>query len=150
MAAKLYAVDSGGTTRLIRRWAAVDSGGTTRFLKRAFAVDSGGTARLIYVSMIVTMGDDSESGTSSSHTFSPNASVTVLGGSGTYTYSWSVVSLEGTWSISGSTTSSTAQIQVTGATEVGATYTGEPHCIVTDTLTGFSAEGSALYSYLRN
>jgi hypothetical protein len=50
MSTRFFVVDSGGTSRLIKRWAVVDSGGTTRMLKRAFVVDSGGTSRLIFVS----------------------------------------------------------------------------------------------------
>jgi hypothetical protein len=52
MATRFFVVDSGGTSRLIKRWGVVDSGGTTRMLKRAFVVDSGGTSRLIFASSV--------------------------------------------------------------------------------------------------
>lgn len=61
MTARTLVVDSGGTTRQIKRWAVVDSGGITRLLKRAFIVDAGGVSRLIFsaaddLSMLVGSG----------------------------------------------------------------------------------------------
>lgn len=62
MATRLFVVDSGGTSRLVRRLPVVDSGGTTRLIKRLFAVDSGGTARLVFRSSLhettITVGDN--------------------------------------------------------------------------------------------
>lgn len=52
---RIFVVDSGGTSRLVRRMFVVDSGGTSRLIKRAFAVDSGGTARQIYSSETVSL-----------------------------------------------------------------------------------------------
>lgn len=48
MAVRRFIVDSGGTSRFIRRRFVVDSGGTARLIKRRFVIDSGGTARLTY------------------------------------------------------------------------------------------------------
>jgi hypothetical protein len=50
MAARLFVVDSGGTSRQVAaaRFFVVDSGGTTRSIQRLFVIDSGGTARQVY------------------------------------------------------------------------------------------------------
>lgn len=75
MAARTYVVDSGGTSRLVKRLFVVDSGGTSRLIKRAFAIDSGGTARLIYQGDYTTSGSfTSSSATSFGNTrgYDPN------------------------------------------------------------------------------
>jgi hypothetical protein len=45
-----YVVDSGSTTRLLKKCYVVDSGGTTRQIKKIYVVDSGGTTRLVFLS----------------------------------------------------------------------------------------------------
>ena len=48
MSAKTYVVDSGGTTRFLKRVYIVDSGNVTRKVKRIWAVDNTNTARLVF------------------------------------------------------------------------------------------------------
>ena len=48
MPARTFVVDSGGTSRFIKRWFAIDSGGVARLAKRVFVFDSGGVARLVF------------------------------------------------------------------------------------------------------
>lgn len=49
MPANRYMVDSGGTTRHIKKRFVVDSGGVTRLIKKRYIVDAGGTTRLTFL-----------------------------------------------------------------------------------------------------
>ena len=48
MSAKTYIVDSGGTTRFVKRLFVVDAGNVSRAVKRMFVVDAGNVSRLVY------------------------------------------------------------------------------------------------------
>jgi hypothetical protein len=50
MSAKTYIVDSGNTTRRIKKWWVIDSGGVARNLKKVWVIDAGGVARLVFQS----------------------------------------------------------------------------------------------------
>lgn len=49
MPANRYMVDSGGTTRHIKKRYVVDSGGVTRLIRKRYIVDAGGTTRLTFL-----------------------------------------------------------------------------------------------------
>jgi hypothetical protein len=57
MTNRTHAVDSGGVSRLGKRWFAVDSGGVSRLAQRVFVIDSGGVARLIHNGDQITIGN---------------------------------------------------------------------------------------------
>ncbi len=83
MAARIIVVDSGGTSRQVRRFFVIDAGGTPRLVSRAFVIDAGGTARLIYSGEMITLGNT----TVIANTFAPqNPSVSYsLNSNGTIT-----------------------------------------------------------------
>ena len=83
----------------------------------------------------------------SAHTFSGN-SCSVSGGSGSYTYAWSVTTMGvGTWSPSSSTSSSiTPSVEYVGEWE---TATAVFLCTVTDTVSGaVQPSNNASYTFL--
>lgn len=49
MPANRYMVDSGGTTRHIKKRYVIDSGGVARLIKKRYIVDAGGTTRLTFL-----------------------------------------------------------------------------------------------------
>jgi hypothetical protein len=49
MAANRYMVDSGGTTRHIKKRYVIDSGGVARLIKKRYIVDAGGVTRLTFI-----------------------------------------------------------------------------------------------------
>ena len=100
MAARTFAVDGGGASRLVKRWALVDGGGTTRFAKRVFLIDAGGAARLVFNPIIVVTITPNQA--ASNPVFGPaNATTNVVtasavGGSGTYvSFVWTLSATSG-------------------------------------------------------
>lgn len=64
---RFFAIDTGGTARLVQRFIVIDPGGTAREIKRAFVIDSGGTARLFFSGAVLTLPNT----TVSDSTFAP-------------------------------------------------------------------------------
>jgi hypothetical protein len=127
--------DSGGTLRTVVR-ASVMAGGTLRPLKSVKVKDSGGTLRTVFAGLNVTPNYSAVSGfgTTTPIYSTPTTVVTATGGTGPYTYLWTVVEDDalGTPSITSSTSASTTFQSTDLANFTPHTVTFR--CTVTDSL----------------
>jgi hypothetical protein len=95
MGAKIFAVDAGGTARRIKTPWAIDAGGTARRAKKIWIIDAGGTARLVFASQVVAVATPNTaqaSGLGPVTLQTNSVLVTATGGSGVYSFAWTLVS----------------------------------------------------------
>jgi hypothetical protein len=98
MSSKIFAVDAGGTSRLIKTPWAIDAGGTARRAKKIWIVDAGGTSRLVFVGQVtvtIVPGLANASGFAPVTLTTNNVAAQVTGGSGVYTYAWTYSPVSG-------------------------------------------------------
>jgi hypothetical protein len=108
-----------------------------------------GSGRQIFfsnLSVTVSPGVNSKSGASSSFVFNPATVATVTGGSGSYSYNWTLEPINATWSFISGQNGPAPVVQVTGA---GSDGEANLRLTVTDLVSGITAPGFASLIYTR-
>lgn len=132
MTARTLIVDSGSTTRLVKKWWAIDSGNVARFAKRVFLIDSGSVARLIFATQVVASITPTNAFVTGVGTLTTNfVTASGTGGIPPYTFAWSFQSGGVGITITHPTAAATA---FTGHVGSGQELTGTAQCVLTDSI----------------
>jgi hypothetical protein len=134
MSNRTFVVDSGNTSRFVKRLFVVDSGNVSRLVIRAFVVDSGGVTRFIYSGQVFATASpttESAGGLAPGVVTTGTTTVTATGGVPGYTYAW-------TWQSGGAsitiTSPASASTAFTAFVNHGSSFSGTALCTVTDTV----------------
>jgi hypothetical protein len=132
MSARTLIVDSGGTTRQVKRWFAIDSGSIARFARRVFVIDSGSIARLIFAEQVMASISPSNANATGTGTLTTNSvTCSATGGIPAYTFAWSFQS--GGVGITINSPSS-ATTTFTGFVTSPHVLSGTAQCLATDSI----------------
>lgn len=141
--------DASGTLRTVTSIAVRDAGGVLRQIQSAFARDAGGVLREVFSGLKALLSPDGASGYISSPgsaaaTVGP-ITATISGGTGPYTYAWTVDTGWTVLSPGNPSTSFRSPAMGPGDGETASTY-----CTVTDTSNSQTAVSNTLTLYANN
>ena len=127
---RIVVVDSGGTSRQVRRFTVVDSGGTSRLIKRGVVIDSGGTARTFFQYLSATL-----SGATYSRIDGAAASFRVGSDGNIYATNFGGESLQYAWIVTGSASEFEVRVDATSGSFTSGTAGAWQSCAVDRTWT---------------